>query len=44
MKLVISITTLFLVFSMNVFSEEGTYEYSYVGENIKLKAIAFKIK
>ena len=33
MKLVISITTLFLVFSINVFSEEGSYEYSYVGSH-----------
>ena len=33
MKFIISFTTLFFVLSFNAFSEEGSYEYSYVGSH-----------
>ena len=33
MKFTLSFTTLFLIFIFNAFSEEGSYEYSYVGSH-----------
>ena len=33
MKLKLSLTTLFFIFILNAFSEEGSYEYSYVGSH-----------
>ena len=33
MKFILSFTTLFFISSFNAFSEEGSYEYSYVGSH-----------
>ena len=33
MKLTLSLTALFFIFILNAFSEEGSYEYSYVGSH-----------
>ena len=33
MKLTLSLTTLFFIYILNAFSEEGSYEYSYVGSH-----------
>ena len=33
MKLTLTLTTLFFIYILNAFSEEGSYEYSYVGSH-----------